>query len=450
MRLLLTLLLSTFVLAAAAAEPEDFAVAFPVLLAEEGRLVEVALDARVYRAATTSSLDDLRVFDGQGRPVAHVILPPVAEAAVAAIEVPVFALRRVAAAGRGHRIEVASSGAVIAVLDPEGASAGEQGPRRWLLDASAVDEPIDSLRLSWSLPPEQTMLATVTLEASNDLERWRRIPTRGTLADLMQDGMRLRRDELELPSTAASYLRLTLDDGPDLQITAAELRPASAGPSGEWLRIEAPSAAGEDGRWAYALGGPLPVEALRLTAGSGTQLFSVRVGGADSAEADDVSFVSGVLHAMAEGDAGVASTGLPLRLRDASWLLLQPGSGAPPQPLPLDVLLRPAQLRFVAVGSAPWQIAVGQFGLAAPDDAAARTLLRLGENSPSGNPVSVAKAELGEPVTLAGEAARRPGPSGDIVFWIAIIGGVLLLSLMLWRVIAEMRTSNATSGDGAR
>lgn len=449
MRSLLTLLLSTLVLAAGASGPEDFAVAFPVLLAEDGRIVEVELDARVYRAATTSSLDDLRVFDGEGRPVAHVILPRVTEEAAAAIEVPVFALPRVAAAGRGHRIEVASSGAVIAVLDPEDAGTGEQGPRRWLLDLSAVHEPVDSVRLTWTLPAEQTMLAAVAVEASNDLERWRRITTRGTLADLMQDGMRLRRDELELPSTAASYLRLTLDDGPDLDITAAEVRPASSSPPGEWLRIEAPLAAGKHGRWAYELGGPLPLDAVRLAAGSGTQLFPVRVGGADSAEADDVSFVPGVLHSGVSGveaDAVVASLALPLRVRDARWLLLQPGTGAPREPLPLDVLLPPAQLRFVAAGSAPWQIAVGHFGLAAPDDAAARTLLTLGENSTTAK--SVTKARLGNPVTLAGAAARRPGASGDIVFWMAIIGGVLLLSLMLWRVIAEMRTSSASSGDG--
>ncbi|MCC5873224.1 MAG: DUF3999 family protein [Gammaproteobacteria bacterium] len=422
---------------------EDFAVAFPVLPEGEGRIVEVELDARVYRAATTSTLDDLRVFDGEGRPVAHVILERAAVEPAAAIEVPVFALPPVAEAGSTHRIEVAESGAVIAVLGAERTGTPAAGPRRWLLDLSAVDDAVDAVHFTWTLPAQQTMLAAATLEASNDLDRWRRITARGTLADLMQEGSRLRRDRLQLPPTSARYLRLTLDEGANLDITAAHVRPAPAVSGGEWLRIEASSGTGRDGRWVYDLGGPLPVDAVRLAPDSGTQFFPVRVGWGDSELADVSSSVSGVLHSMAAPDASAASAPLQLRVREARWLLLHPGTGAPAQPLPVEVLVKPAQLRFVAAGVAPWQIAVGRFGLAAPTDDAARTLATLGQDDPQAN--RVPKAGLGDHVTLAGDAARRPGPSGDSVFWLAIIGGVLLLSLMLWRVIADMRGSNASS-----
>jgi hypothetical protein len=425
--------------AVAAPTAEEFAQAFPVRGAVDGQVVEVPLDARVYRAATTSSLADLRVFDAEGRIVAHVLLPGHGDAALPAqLDVPVFELP----AGppgtlAASRIELSDGGAILSIQRVEG-SPPTTGPRTWLLDLSGLERPVAALALDWTLAGRSGLLATVTLAASQDLDRWSQVPVRGVVADLRRDDASLRRDTLELPATRARYLKLSLQGPPDLRITRVRARPApvASAPSA-WVRVAPSRASGDAGAWLYDLGGPLPVDAVRLAADEGAQFFTTTVRSAPSADGPFEAPIELVLQRFDTSSAPPVSS--RLQVRDRRWLQLDPGTGAPVEPVPLEVRYEPARLRFVATGTPPWRLAAGQRGLERPDDPGAEVLRSL-PAADDGGP-EVIDARLGDPVEMAGERARRPGPSGDLVFWAVILAGVLVLALMLRHLLREMRDS---------
>jgi hypothetical protein len=428
--------------AADAPAPEDFAVAFPVAVPTGATLVEVELDARVHRASTTSDLRDLRVFDADGRLLAQSLHRP-GTSAPTPEPVPFFALPEAAATATGGvRVEVARDGTVVSVDGEERAPASDAGPRRWLLDRSGDRPAVDTLRFDWT-PAPSGFVADVVVEVSDDLDRWRPVPVRGALAELERDGVHLRRDHLTLAApTAANYLRVSLAGADVPVLTAVSVVAVSdAAPSVRWTPLT-PASIAADGWW-YDLGGPVPVDAVRVAASAGTHLFAADLAAAASPGDEAIALGRGAFHRAAVDGTTLVSDPVSVRIRNRRWLHLEPGAGAPPRAPALEVRYTPMLLRFVAEGAAPWQVAVGRRGTAQADGTGAAALVRLAEDA------SPVRATLGAPVTLAGDAAREPPASFGYLFWVALVLGVALLGWMLVRLAAEMRGTGEDDGGDA-
>jgi len=216
----------------------------PQRLAIDATLLEAAKPFRVVfhgeRTVAEDGLADLRLFDGQGRPVPHLLISPPA---------------REPSWGRGALLPIAAT----------------KKNSGFEVDAGGAD-PVDAIRVDGVPAP---FLKRVMLEGSGDRTRWTMLVAEGTLFDLPDE--RLRETTLTFRRGSYRYLRVTFDDTNSgrVPLPRAVFVRHAAGPAPP----PAPSATlsferrpSEPGRSRYRIRLPaahLPIVALDLDVGGG-------------------------------------------------------------------------------------------------------------------------------------------------------------------------------------
>lgn len=273
-----------------ATTPNDYAYAFPIDTGNvTGSAWRVELTPPVYAWTRDAALRDIEVFNADAQPVPFgrfATQPAVARTQSAPL--PLLALPASNAA--------AAAGDLRLVIDRDAAGrlrridAGEStspptpaGTREWLLDASAIEHPLDSLVLAWGAPTSG-MVARFRVEAGDDLQSWRTVGN-GTLLALEQDGARLERHDIALGNVRAKYLRLQrLDDGTELVGLAVQAHwyDGLQLPARSWIDAAVvPAAPHADApppgvtRFDYALPAALPLDAARIDLSSDNALAPV-------------------------------------------------------------------------------------------------------------------------------------------------------------------------------
>ena len=141
---------------ASAETPQDYAYRIPLAINEERAFVRVDVPADVYEGAVRADLGDLRVFNGDGAPVAHAFLPLPASTREAAgiAALPLFPLR--VDAGRADWADVAITlrkdgpRTSVSLATREGQPLAAQRLGGYLVDASAVKLPLVALTLPFA------------------------------------------------------------------------------------------------------------------------------------------------------------------------------------------------------------------------------------------------------------------------------------------------------------
>jgi hypothetical protein len=444
-------LLACLPLLALAGAREDYARQWPLSLGRDAAgAYRVTLDEGVYRQARDPALRDLVVLNAGGQPVAaDVFLPqePLARPP-ARIDLPWFALPATpgGAAGQGwelvsqadddgrlRRVEARITDSTVAAL-----------PRSALLvDVSRVREAIVALELQWQ--PVEALDLGYRVEASDDLEHWQPLATRGRLVDLQRDGRRLLHRRIELYGLLphyqkARYLRLTPDNAAQpLTLTAvqAELAAARAPSAPAWLDLRG---AGEGREFDFELPGRFPVQWVDV-AMAGNHAVEWRLESRDDTDAP-WRLRAGPWMAFQVGQGGRSPPRLlDAHVRDRHWRLR---ASAPVAEVPtLRLGYRPEVVVFLAQGAPPFALAAGSTRAQraqAPIGALVAELRRR-----HGAAWQPAAAYLGASAPLAGEAAVQP--RRDWTTW--LLWGVLGLGalVVVGFAVSLLRVSRPPASD---
>lgn len=434
--------------AAWAAEPRPEAFGWSAPLALEGREAVYAaeLPLAVYAGTLRRDLGDLRVFNGAGEAVPHAltaVAPPDAQARPL-VELPIFPLWTAADAEVGAlavRIEQGKGGTIVGV---QGADKSPRRPRLagYLLDASAVAEPLQALHVAWETPAGG-FAGRVRVEASDDLARWAGVVADAPLVDLRHAGQTLAQRRIALGRAKARYLRISWaasQQTPQFTRVSAELEPARPALPRAWH-----SAAGvaleRPGEYLFDLGGHAPFDRLRLELPDANVVVPVEFLVRSTPEAPWRRVAAATVYRLVQRGETYASADTEIApTRERHWLVRADvrgggfGAGAPR----LTAGFVPQRLLFVARGEGPFTLAFGAAGVAGA--ALAPSALVPGADNEVA--LKAAHATIGtareRAQAQAAWYALAPGTWKRIALWAILVAGVAVLGWMAWRLGRRM------------
>jgi len=447
--------------AATAGGRDDYVRQWPLQLqGADAGAYRVVLDAAVYRSATSPSLRDIDVFNGDGQSVpAAVFAPEVPTPQQApALALPWFPLPRDPAAQSGDitliseratdgslkRVEtrVAGTGAASATALPANA---------WLIDASAVRRGVMvALYLDWPATAGAIDVG-YRVEGSDDLRTWQTLQPHVQLIDLPRDGQRLLQRRVPLEGQSR-YLRLTPERADAaLPLSGVRVELLGASRAEDWrsevLQGRAVSAAGKTW-YEFTLDGRFPIARADIPmAGNALAVWTLQ--SRDSKDAPWQTRADPWVAFRVGGGQGGRSFEEPLReiVRDRYWRLIPhaPVDAAAAAPS-LRLGYRPEAIVFVAQGKPPYALAAGSANAARAQTPLTQLIDTV--RVQRGDDWRPAPATLGAVQALSGERALVPAPPQRDwkawLLWALLIGGVLVVS---WLALSLLRGSGTAATD---
>ena len=421
---------------------DDYARQWPLTLGrDDGGAYRVVLDASVYRQVQAYDLADIAVLDRDGTPVPAAVFAPEQPLAQPPrrVELPWFALPAVTGVGAAQGWEL------ITQAEPDGRlrrveariidRAVEALPRSALLvDLSRVRETVVALELEWQ--PLDALDLGYTVEASDDLEHWQPLATRGRMVDLRREDRRLLQRRIELYGLlphhqGARYLRLMpdrRDHAPTITRISAELAVPKSAPAPQWIELNGRRSSG-DGRtrFEFELDGRYPVRQVDVAL-PGNHAVQWRLESRDSTDADWRARTAPWM-AYRVGAAGhnnqSAAQPLTGQIRDRHWRLSADGavSGEPK----LRLGYHPEVVVFLAQGQGGYTLVAGS-ARAEPVDSPVPQLVAVLRRQHGAN-WQPSPAYLGPPQALAGDAALAPKRDWTAwLLWAVLVLGALLVA----------------------
>lgn len=418
--------------------------------AEGGSIFRLQLPENVYETVTRADLGDIRVLDAAGEPVPHSLREaPRPAGADAWHTVRAFPMTDVQD-GRPARtqVRVDARGAVLEVTqDP-----ARRATTAYLLDTSGIADPITRIALTWSADPQVTFVARVTLEASDDLNRWRTLSPSAALAQLRRDSFTLTQNEIDVPPAGrpARYLRLSWPKdlaAVSLASVRVRTRASAAEPEVRWRVLTAESIE-PDGAALYDARALLPAQYVDLDFVDANDTASVTISSRPSVAAGWIPRQRDLFYTIDAGAPGTARAGQPegaLRNRpspitltsDRYWRVAMVGAGGwrPERTPRLRLGWHPHELVFLARGTGPYTLVYGS-AVAGPADAPVDALLASLGDADFADRVKV--ATLGDIRTLGGAEALTQAPSyRRFVLWGVLLAAVAALAIVTLRVLRE-------------
>jgi len=439
--LLLALLALAAPLAVGQDSASDYAVQLPLSLSGEGPWYRLELPMAVHMAARYADLRDLRVFDGAGEAQAYALALGSARQRETQQDTAVkwFPLRGPLNAEQSPavRVQRSSGGTLVEVLAEDAAHADQQVLRGWLLDASAIEAPLQQLTLDWSAGHEG--FQRFSIEASDDLQHWRAWGD-GQIARLTFADERIDQRDVRLPGQSARYLRLLWSSPRQApQLLSARLLSASsdrlAAPLSWSAELSPSSAKAGEYRWDLPLA--LPLQRVRVELAEANTLAPVSVAGRREGQVQWQPLARGLLYRLPQDGQEVLQDELELRGAPVQQLRVQVderggglGSAAPS----IRVGIRATQVVFLARGTPPYVLAIGK----AAGSAASLPLSTLipGYDDQRLAALGVATAAATPLLEVAAGAEQVPGWDWQrLGLWAVLLAGVGLLVMMAWSLL---------------
>lgn len=431
--------LASAALAASAQSIDDFRDRAPVTLPGKAPLYRIALPEAAYRD-TRPDLADVRIFNASGEtvPIALAAEPEPAREASPPVRLAMFPLTSLSPRPPASRLKVQlADGTWLAIDGDARAAVAERRVVAYLLDASVLKEPMHALLLDWEVLPAQEVIR-VRVEGSDDLREWRLLSGPTSLVRTQQDGRKLEQPRVPLAASRAKYLRVISADAPfTLKSVFAEFQERVSPADLVVKRVEGTKGT-RAGEAVYDLGGRLPVEAIRVIPGDANSVIAANLFVRDSADGTPSWVAQSTFYRLTRDGAEIESPATHIRPRAARFWIVRtdPDKGGFGATLPqIEVRWRAARIVFVARGDAPFTLAFG-------NHAAKSALLPVSSMVPGYEP----HAEMTLPEAAIGAVTRVPSALDGwpewvqdvsprkLALWLVLIGAVLLLALMAWRL----------------
>nr|MBP8185947.1 DUF3999 domain-containing protein [Pseudomonas sp.] len=336
------------------------------------------------------------------------------------------------------RVQRSSTGTLVEVTAPADAAPAEEQLRGWLLDASAIAAPLEQLQLNWSGDAEG--FQRFSIEASDDLQHWQSWGE-GQIARLSFADEQLEQRSIRLPGERARYLRLLwLAPQQAPALTAAQLfsRASDSLPAPMAWSAARPADSVKLGEYIWNLPLALPLERFKIDLPQSNTLAPVRLYGRRDGKVQWQLLNSGLLYRLPQaGKPGVESRQEVIELygtpvQQLKLVVDQRGGGLGTETPQLQVGMRATELVFLARGTPPYTLALGNSGAKAAN--LSLTTLIPGFVPARLSTLGVATldagiATVGSPAAVAASAATGPDWQ-RIGLWAVLLLGVGMLVLM--------------------
>lgn len=426
----------------------DFAYGIRVELPAGTAIAAMDLPEQVYRSAYRSDLGDMRVFNAAGEPVPHMIRyartrdadPPWRPLAF----FPVSAPPPSEAGGYRVHVHTGPDGAIVQI-DPQMTPSPSQAVRTYLIDLSPLRRSLARLRLEWP-KQDKNWMATVGIDASDDLASWTPVQPRATVADIRYGGRRLLRNVIELDRTAKRYLRLRqLDSGSAIRPIRilGRIYPEGRKAIRAMRKVEGRPLSDSPGVFEYRTAGAFPVDRVNLIFNQANSMAEALIESRGDARGSWKKRVQGLFYRIDLDGTSLISDPLPVAMTmDRDWRLTvdDPESTIGRSTPLLEISYRPHDLFFIARGRGPFTIAFGSARAMPLKVNVAALFEGIGRRHEQGIERWVtpekAKIVLGGPRRLS--PAPQPLPTRRIVLWSILLLGVLVVAAMAWHLARRM------------
>ena len=438
----------------------DFAYGIPLEVDGDGAIYSLPLPEEVYRYSTRRDLGDVRIFNGYGEVVPHMLQrgKSLKEAQIEPVTLRFFPLYRDEPWDKEvKRIHIADDGkgTIIDIERQPGEEERKEGPvAHYLVDASAVEAPIEKLLLGWDEVGEG-FLVSVRVEYSNDLVHWQHLISEATLADLAYEGYRLSQKAITLPTQEARYYRISWplgENGLLLKSISAEVKRAADEQPRQWLPLSPVGDASKGDVYHFTLPGYYPVDRIRVQLPQvntvvRVQLYSRNDNDNDSDKAPWRLRYQGLLYTLVREGHTLQNDPIALSgVSDRYWRLevVRDGGGlGSGQPL-LQMGWVPHRLLFVARGEAPFTLSFGAATVKPPASNIAGLIAKLEERQDDKGFIKLAHA--GGIFELGGERRLHPPtpplPWKKWLLWTVLIFGVAVLAWMGRSLYRQMNSTD--------
>ena len=405
--------------------------------------------ADAYRNARRD-LADLRVLNGKDElvPFAFAGESERGREAPVVTALPLFPVYPPERGVRPENVDItvrAEANGTLVSVHRRDAKAPAAKPVSWIVDASALTQPMQALIAEWERGPG-TEVVHARVEASDDLRSWSPVTSLSALVRLEQAGRKISQPRIEFAARKPKYLRIT-GDGPAFQLTAvsAELTSAPAAVKRTLRRV--PATAGEKtGEYLVDLGARLPVETVNVIFADNNSLAGAEILSRDATDAPWNSAGGATFYRLTLEGREVQSPALDIGRRpDRYWLIRTDpkGGGIGKTPPSLEVAWRPAQVVFIARGEPVFHVAFGRGD-------AVRSALPVEQLMPGYKryaEFALPEAQVGavttsEPTTFERVTEKLGVTDGKRVgLWAILLIGVGLLGFMAWRLMGQMKAA---------
>lgn len=453
----LPLVLFALTAPAAMAAPvlQDFAYRQPLDTSPGLPIQELALPDHTYANILNADLSDLRVFDRSGGVVPHAICPaPSTTVPEPRLETflpfPLLAGTR-AATGEGGRIDLTTAdGTVVTVT--EGGTVVDGAPpldgvSAYVIDLRSLQQPIRAVRLDWQ-SRDRASEASVHITHSDDLAQWQTLMPSAILLKLDAGTQTLQRVRIPLPEGRYSFLRFErgeLGPLPQINSVVVEIPTASDPVALNWIEAQQHAAESQDSVPGFLFSttrrAPMHTAEIRLPASN--MALGVTLQSRDDPAQGWQTRWSGEVFALSTDQALREQTVIHFSsTHDRLWRLQVLRGAETLRELSPQLLLgyRPAQLRFLAQGEAPYQLAYGSARVESirPSCDSLLTQLSKEERENSTGQAYVA----GQPGTGNLNVLKplpKPTPLRQMLLWGVLVAGALLVAAMALSLLRKLR-----------
>lgn len=444
----------------AAEKPADFSYGLTLRTDGKDALYRLELPTSVYQGMASRDRADVRVFNAAGEVVPHAFryrtaTDEIRSAPIALKIFPIYGEETTNLDGLVVDVQRTATGSIIK-LNRQPAERSRK-LRAYLLDASMIGQPLQSLELDVKTAPASTYVARATLEASDDLATWRMVVAEAPLVSLEHGGERLEQRRIMFAASKARYFRISWRGMPDEAVLAgvlAEAGNARVDTARAWENVTGHLDADKAGEYLFDAQGHFPADRIRLELPQANSIAQFQLFARNRSTDPWHPITHGLWYRLNRDGSELLSPPLAIATNaDRYWRLKvdQKGGGIGAGEPRLGLGWVAQDLVFSARGEGPFTLAFGN----REAKAAAYPIESLvpGYQSDSGTGLGIRAATVMSPPSSIGQnpalqpaAVRTPDESIDVkkwILWSCLVVGVLLLAWMAWRLLKQMDVDGA-------
>jgi hypothetical protein len=451
--------------AAAGDRPQDYAYSLAVSVARDEGVTVLGLPQPVYRYAHSANLNDLRLFDRQGRSVPFAIVKPPGQVRTETTDLPVRVFPLTGPQSGGERpggaqldIRTDANGRLLSVSSQpdQSATPAVQGLSGLILDIGAAGTNGAAPALSalrFELPEGmRNYTAQLWLETSDDLQHWEAVCAVELNWMANADAQTLSNNRMPFEPARFRYARISWKQGTPLlfaRVVAESMNNLTVPPARETLVLQ-PDAASKSKELVYRAGAAIPVEQVGMQFNEANAVLPVVLGHYEQVHSyrrnrEPAWIFQSVLGttfyriSQAGKDRQSGDAAIPIT-HAALWIARTQQATAMRPALRLS--WTPGTLLFLANGNGPYQLAFGR-------DNAQGAALEVGQVAPGFSEGELRQLPRAQAAPLArqgpGGAAAETANSGatpallrSAALWTVLLAGTALLAYFARTLLRQM------------